>query len=713
MPELRIFVRSKDDGPDDAPKEVAPDEQGYVVVEEYDRWFVQEESATERGIYFHWGEQYLPLDWHPGANGYIWPTDPDRTWTRKRKNEFHEGQKRGTSGFLRFYRPDSMGRYRELKPVLYVVAASLYENDYVGLLDRLGQLAVAEHSAIAAPVEGPLPVGAAEYSAWVATPSFRQAARLIEAYPSVKRSLARILEVPAHGTRRVPQRLRVGTPQSERAPGTCRQLARHPGKDHVLVPALQEHYEIPENQFVVQALERLASEASGLAGLLRDDAVSLVAERSRPPTKEVSALNLWRQGRATAAQAAQRMKEMAVALDEVCEWAASTRGQSFLKHLQPRLVQQPSLTLTRSLGYGTLYATYRRVFGSDAGGTKLDAVRRGLAERVIRPTWELYEMWLFLETYRLLVEKFGFRPVDNGPLAHIELQMGRLELKRGQPFDLELRVQNEPSAVYHIQLTYEPPVTYRACGPSKNCFLPAHCPSLKCYKAVDEKYSHGPDTYIATEYRGIKKRFALDAKYRRYAEQPVRGDDVEKFGYYDNQSIDTLGHAKQKYLDGIQVDAAWIVQSDPSFTYFGDVPFSTAPLRESRAGLPLYAAHRYGAIYAVPFKTRNLEKLLRCLLMYHARWYDICWTCGKRLVPRPGTGVTGVYYQCDLGHDFWVKSNCGGHRDHLLIKMGTESFHRIKPDNKWNCTCPQCGGKLANDRARESNPWDDFGDPFT
>ena len=28
---------------------------------------------------------------------------------------------------------------------------------------------------------------------------------------------------------------------------------------------------------------------------------------------------------------------------------------------------------------------------------------------------------------------------------------------------------------------------------------------------------------------------------------------------------------------------------------------------------------------------------------------------------------------------------------HRLIKLGRESFHRIRPENVWNCTCPQCG----------------------
>ena len=162
--------------------------------------------------------------------------------------------------------------------------------------------------------------------------------------------------------------------------------------------------------------------------------------------------------------------------------------------------------------------------------------------------------------------------------------------------------------------------------------------------------------------------------------------------------IDALGHAKQKYRDGYGFDAAWVVHSDPAYTFFGGGKFPTAPHREATAGLSLYPGHTCGAIYAVPFETANLETLLRCLLMYHAGWYDICWTCRKRLSPKPGTGITGVYYQCEEGHDFWVKSNCTRSKDHPLIKMGERSFHQVKRGNVWNCDCPQCGDQLTNQR---------------
>ncbi|MBN2392659.1 MAG: hypothetical protein JXR84_18155 [Anaerolineae bacterium] len=160
-----------------------------------------------------------------------------------------------------------------------------------------------------------------------------------------------------------------------------------------------------------------------------------------------------------------------------------------------------------------------------------------------------------------------------------------------------------------------------------------------------------------------------------------------------------LGTAKQKYYDGIVYDAAFIVHSDPDtrYTYFGDIPFERIPHREAAAHLSAYPDHRYGAIFAVPGKTTNLERLLKCLLMYHAGWYDICWICQRRMTEngheRWKSRGQATYFQCKYGHGFWAISNCQGIDKHTLVKLGEESFHRTK-DNIWNCVCPKCGDTL-------------------
>ncbi|MEM4724022.1 MAG: nuclease domain-containing protein, partial [Candidatus Hadarchaeum sp.] len=459
--------------------------------------------------------------------------------------------------------------------------------------------------------------------------------------------------------------------------------------------------------FVAFALRSLAAQSTSLEKLLRRQAERLRQKPSTPP-KEAGekALNLWRQGRDTARQAAEYLEELASRLAEARDWANEKLKHPILATCKNRArpPSAPSLRLTRSPGYGPVYAAYRRVSAPDSVELRLDAVRRGLAERAIKPTSELYELWLFLETYALLVEQFGFRPVDNQPVAHLELQAGRLKLERNQSYKLELRPENDPSTTYRVRMTYEPPVDYPPCTPQKSrCYLPEVCPTLPCYRPNGEHYSRGPDVVIETEHKGRTHRFALDAKYRDYDRQPLFQTDAIRWGLETNFDVDVLGTAKGKYLDGMGYDAAFVVHSDADsrFTYFGEGPFQTVPHRERTAKrLPAFAGHRYGAVYAAPGKTSKLELLVKCLLMYHAGWYDVCWTCRRRLLPETGEqwkpiGKVSTYFQCQYGHGFWAISHCAGSR-HRLIKLGCDSFHRTKPDDVWHCECPECGGDLSS-----------------
>jgi hypothetical protein len=154
-----------------------------------------------------------------------------------------------------------------------------------------------------------------------------------------------------------------------------------------------------------------------------------------------------------------------------------------------------------------------------------------------------------------------------------------------------------------------------------------------------------------------------------------------------------------KYLNGLDYDAAFFLHSDPGpqYTVFGAEPFHAAPLRERRLQTTYYPAHRVGSICITPKNDQNLEKLLRCFLMYHANLESICWRCHTLLTEengglkrQPGRGK-GDYYQCPDCGDFWIAQVCGHPDHHRLIKMGENSFHKISAQNEWNCTCPACG----------------------
>ena len=180
--DLRVYARDQY-APEGTPlDEVLPDDNGYAVVEEFDNWCIREVVLNGRGLYIRWGEEYIPLKQSDRLGGWVWPELSGKRYDKLLKDS------RQTSGLLRLYGLDGRGNYTELKPVLYVVAGSLLIHQYPLLLDRLGQLAVAERSATVAPVEGPLPTVGTPADYWVRTPSLRHAFRIIEAYDVFVRS---------------------------------------------------------------------------------------------------------------------------------------------------------------------------------------------------------------------------------------------------------------------------------------------------------------------------------------------------------------------------------------------------------------------------------------------------------------------------------------------------------------------------------------------
>ena len=666
---------------------------GLAVVDEYSSWFIKSPLGKDDSLYMQWKEDFLALDWSQEYDGFVWPQGTKKT--QRALNDY-----RHAIGVLRMYRRVEGEGFVDLKCPMFIAAASLEEHEYPLLLDRLGQLAVSDYGAVVAPIAGPLPTGLAVHGLLVHNPILRQALKLVEFYAVLRTQWDVIAATPAFAMTRSMQKVQVSRRQVASQSGAVIQQSKRPGATHIWVHQLEQNYDSPENRFVAYALRDLQLRSRIVIAGLTDQANALLKGTPSPPSNEPTAVALWRQGRATAQQAVDYLNDQISKLERVHQWVQSVKGDGLVAGLRPELPRHPSLRLTRSPGYSTVYSAFRELTDGESHYATVDTTLVGLMERRVKPVTELYEIWVFLEIYAMLVERFGFQPVNGGPFAHLELQDGRLKLQRGQRYELELRLEDSDREAYRITLTYEPPDVYPACGPKKRCYLAGVCSQLPCWKDKLREDTNGPDVVLATEYGRVSRRFAIDAKYRRYNVQKPKQKEIIDFRYEDQAAVDILGHAKQKYLDGKQYDAAFLVHSDPDMTYWGAEPYSIVPWREREAGLPAFPGHHYGAVFAVPFKTGNLETMLRCLLMYHAEWYDICWICRTRIVPQPGKGLVGKIYQCEFGHDFWVVSNCQSPRHHRLIKMGERSFHKTKPGNLWNCVCPECGDQLAPTGAR-------------
>lgn len=676
---------------------VSPDEYGFVVVEEFDKWLLRVDSPTE-AIYIEFANEYLPLEQSASLGGFVWP--------KGRTNDQQKLLRRGTTGYLYFYQPDKNGGYRRLSPAISCLVASLSQEDYILLLDRLSELAISFQSPKRALIEGALPTETSENGLQIDLPVIKEALAWLKFFEIFRQQWPQIAQNPATDTKRVPQRVRVDAPAVRRSGSLAmRQLVRRPGRSHLWIPVLQEETNTPENRFIAFALRTLAAQAQG-----RKRAIEKQIERLDPQNPEnitkpqvgLDAQRLWSEGRQAASKTIQYFTKLAQRLIEAQNWANRQLKKSFVSPIPATSPpQHPSLRLTRSPGYGAVYAAYRRI--GDKLMVKLDPVHRGLAERRVKPSSELYELWLFLETYTLLVEYFGFRPLDNEPIAHLELKNNHLHLAQNFPFTLEMRPLNALDDHYQLRLTYQSEQQHRACESAKSCFSELICAHLPCYNPTT--HFRRPDLVIETEYKGKKMKFALDAKYRRYAVQPYYGN---KYGLQTLFDLDLLDVAKSKYLHGLELDACFIVHSDPNpnYTYLGDVPYRIPPHREKALladdTQTFPAAHRYGAIFASPKDTTTLIRLLKCFLMYHAEWYDICWLCRRKMLvvtkerrdKRAPNGVV-YYFQCQECRHFWMKSHCqSSHGEHTLIKLGADSFHRTKPNKPWHCECPACGDEL-------------------
>lgn len=685
---IQIWVVDKETP--NTPTKLDFNERGLAVVDEYDSWFIKSPLGQDDTLHMHWKEDFLALDWSQAYGGFVWPKGTRKT-ERALKDSKH------AIGVLRLYRRVEGEGFVDLRCPMFITAASLEQHEYPLLLDRLGQLAVSDYGAVVAPIAGPLPTGLAVHGLLMHNPILRQALKLVEFYTVLRTQWDVIAATPAFAMTRSMQKVPVSRRQVASQSGAVIQQSKRPGATHIWMHQLEQNYDSPENRFVAYALRDLQLRSRIVIAGLRDQASALLKGTPSPPRNELTAVALWRQGRATAQQAVDYLNDQISRLERVDQWVQSVKGNGLTGGLRPELPRHPSLRLTRSPGYSPVYSAFRELTDGESQHATVDTTLVGLMERRVKPVTELYEIWVFVEVYAMLVERFGFQPVNGGPFAHLELQDGRLKLQRGQRYELELRLEGSVHDVYRIALTYEPPDVYPACGPRKRCYLPGVCSrgQLQCWMDASRKDTSGPDVVMETEYRGVSHRFAIDAKYRRYNVQKPGQKEIKKFGYEDQAATDILGHAKQKYLDGKQYDAAFLVHSDPGMTYWGAEPYSIVPWRERKASLPAFPGHHYGAVFAVPFNTGNMETMLRCLLMYHAEWYNVCWVCRTRIVPQPGTGLVGKIYQCEFGHDFWVVSNCQSPRHHRLVKMGERSFHKTKPGNPWNCVCPECGDQLS------------------
>ncbi|MCA2735366.1 nuclease domain-containing protein [Microcystis sp. M158S2] len=390
----------------------------------------------------------------------------------------------------------------------------------------------------------------------------------------------------------------------------------------------------------------------------------------------------------------QSISEKIAKIKECVEWVKYARNSSLLRDIQtPINIPTASLRLIGSPTYGAIYAS----FVSSQGHVleKLQSVLylfEYIHRGVVKPVWEIYEIWCFVSIYSAFIMYAGMRPNHAENLfENLRVEMGDIQLPKNKPFLLSRKLGDGKEI--NVVLTYEP-IKYNSDGDLRT-----------------------PDILVEISINGSSpQKFCFDAKYRNYVEQG-----------YEQFAKDVLETAKDKYKRQLELKACFILHSDKKFDYWGEIQFSR--FVKEKFGIELdsndYVEHKFGAIALLPDSSseQQLKKVIRLLFQYHLNntLATTCISCGYMLKPtenifaswepdrmRGGEAElirrvvtndeysvrgTGVYCGCPNCGDFWVVHSCYG--DHHPLLKSSNNFHHYSdhPEHrgKWMFICPVCG----------------------
>jgi hypothetical protein len=736
---------------DDSGRELSQDtETGYAVHVEFSDWYVRGLLPADGHLVIRRGNgREEQLVWEPQLVAWKLPTKPKEAAKKFRK------QVHGTTGLLRFYRSSGIpgSESEELFPGLYISPASLTEDEFRALLERLGELVVLLDSPTVAPVYGfhPDTRGRTEhdessYNQPAGKELLQRVERFIGLCETIQQYWPLITQRPSCDLRREEVMVPAESPYIAADPSAVISYALHPGRREIKSVVAVESLDVADNRFLAYLLTDVILHRAGpllralkQRGLWLSKQPSLSARLDAlPPDFRADYGRLWQVTDRRRDEELKRLRRLWKEVQEAERWASLQLQSSFLADCKPELPFQPSQRLLQSPDYGSVYSAFVN-YRADASqqSTKGTDLLRAIEERAIHPTWDLYEKWVFVEIYRALVQDFGFRPIRSNLLDELSTENARLSLPEGRKLELVLVLAGEIEARCTVSLSYAPRIQSPPCEAGKNCYNSRICPNLLCYRHImgnNGRWSRlQPDIWLGIVVDGNRAlKFAIDAKTRRYGSQTIEdtfGDKdkvAKKYGVDLDTvfKVDLLGTAKLEYLNGLGLTAAFIIHSDPDpdpqYTFWGGMPYEHLPEQERMKGKASYwPGHRFGAVFASPTRPSNIHRLLKCILMYHCGLYDICWNCRKRMTFENGSaridwkakpkrmtekqaiaelnakayrgGV--VYYRCPDCGAFWIFQRCLG-QGHPLIKLGDESFHaqsRKYPTKPWRNLCPQCG----------------------
>jgi hypothetical protein len=704
-------------------RELEKNEDGIQHIRQYDeRWYVRVQGAYQGKVVLD-PIQRFPLDKVAGSSN---------KWELPRKMSFEERKNVTGAGYITALLLDQTE-----KPVceatLLVFPSNVTEQELDQMIKEIGQLALSTASCVYRSIEGgqgeACGIEGVGLQWYPGEGLLTTATSLLELAEVVKNNWNVLKKRPLKSF--VTQVEPISLNRVSFSPQSLIKAKVEPAKQKILEFVRVESTQCSENEFICYVLDvYLKDLASGLADSLesldietideslivqsnpdkrRDEEFSEFKKRSR---NQVQFFNKQRK------EQRQHIQDKVSQLRDCATWATQVRDSAFLKIVNtPSELPSPSLRLRGSSAYGSIFTKF-----SNCKGNVLQPIQKVLYlfkciyEDRVSTTWEIYELWCFVRLYSAFILYANMKPPSNEAFIFevLENTPEGLKLPNNKRFQLQGNIDNSQS----LQIYFWYDTSFRG-----------KKPDIRMEIAIGNEEP---------------KQYCFDAKYKNYKQQG-----------YETFVGDVLGVARDKYLNLLNSSASFILQTDESIDYWGELPFSQTlqkkfnldidPLGEVRGkdgqnykSYPLitksehrsdservaYSGHKYGAIALRPKRDteRQLKKIIRLLLQYHASLKTVCIACGHKLeygtevrtswLPKRieekkliqsvlagnrNVGRTALYCSCKQCADFWVVSHCQGNH-HRLLKF-KDSFHKQSNPNsgKWLYDCPVCGGKLSVD----------------
>ncbi len=654
-----------------------------------------------------------------GKHEYYYVDRGDYTRFIKEKTNFRDQMIGSYAGCIELWSHPKTPQQKRLSPPLFIEAGSITNEDFNAILIRLQELAVFRYSPVLA--RNVLQkMGVAEVGQNVDPDQLLelQATKLDDLIRQVQENWPLVRQAAAKETQLVPRLVDPNRVHGSFASRVAQKATQFPDARRLQILAPQETHATAENRFLALVLADIGTRAKLIA--------DMIGARVKQAKQQQDGESEFPAGDNNSQATPDMVKKFNTLRVSIEKGAASVKAyldDSFLAATRsfPLLPEHPSDKLTHSASYSPIFWAYHAYHSTvDAMSLPMpQGVLKRLTEASIHPAHTLYELWVLVELYDLLINRFGFQPPagreNDHPLQHVGIEDNELVWNdiSGHEFDLEFTPVNDVNRLIHIRLFYDKDIVARRCVSGniggmdgRSCYNEAVCKEgLPCFeKIMRSGHWRGdrglrPDLRLEVSDSASKKpdkstRFVIDAKYRTY--NGMHDIDFEKkphekmFEEKKPYNYDLLVTAKMKYCDALESKAAFIVHSDqnPKYTFWGGEPPERLPYRERmvRSRGAYMPEHSFGAVYAGPLNVVNLEKLLKCFLMYHMGIDNICWACKRVVTERKEDGT----YHCATCSKSWTSTRCNSNSEHRILKLEAHTFHSASSDGSGRYKCPEC-----------------------